>query len=41
MFPKLKNHKLDTVAAHLRIDMGSHHRAKDDARTAAGILFAG
>ncbi|MGI6485177.1 MAG: PolC-type DNA polymerase III [Tepidanaerobacteraceae bacterium] len=34
----LKNHKLDTVAKHLKIKMGSHHRAVDDANTAALIL---
>ncbi|GLI19204.1 DNA polymerase III PolC-type [Tepidanaerobacter syntrophicus] len=35
---KLKNHRLDTIAKDLNIGMGSHHRAVDDANTAALIL---
>ena len=34
----LKNHRLDTIAKHLNIGMGSHHRAVDDANTTAEIL---
>ncbi len=39
LYPELKNHKLDTVAAHLRLGSFNHHRADDDAATAAGILL--
>lgn len=35
----LENHKLDTIANYLHIDMGSHHRADDDANTCAMILL--
>ena len=35
----LPNHKLDTISAYFDIDMGSHHRADDDARTCAQILL--
>lgn len=35
----LENHKLDTISDHFQIDMGSHHRADDDARTCAQILL--
>ena len=35
----LENHKLDTISAYFDIDMGSHHRADDDARTCAQILM--
>ena len=35
----LENHKLDTISAYFEIDMGSHHRADDDARTCAQILL--
>ncbi len=38
IFSKLKNHRLDTLAKELNIKMGSHHRAIDDAKTAALIL---
>ncbi len=36
---ELENHKLDTISAYLHIDMGSHHRADDDANTCAMILL--
>jgi DNA polymerase-3 subunit alpha (Gram-positive type) len=39
LFKGLKHYKLDTLAHHLHIDMDNHHRAVDDARTAAEILF--
>jgi len=39
MFSDLKRHKLNIVAKHLNIDMGSHHRAVDDSRTAAQIFI--
>ncbi len=39
LFPELKRHRLDTIAKHLNIFMGSHHRAVDDAETTANILF--
>lgn len=35
----LENHKLDTISEYFAIDMGSHHRADDDARTCAQILL--
>ncbi len=35
----LENHKLDTISDYFNIDMGSHHRADDDARTCAQILL--
>ena len=38
IFSELKNHRLDTLAKKLNIKMGSHHRAVDDANTAALIL---
>lgn len=34
----LPNHKLDTICKHFDIDMGSHHRADDDAASCAQIL---
>ena len=34
----LKKFKLDTIAKHLNINMGSHHRATDDANT-CGMIF--
>ena len=37
LYPTLKNHKLDTVAAHLRLEPFNHHRACDDARVLAQI----
>ncbi|MBQ6235645.1 MAG: PHP domain-containing protein, partial [Clostridia bacterium] len=36
---ELENHKLDTISAYFNIDMGSHHRADDDANTCAQILL--
>lgn len=37
-FPRLKNHKLNTVAAHLRIPL-EHHRAVNDAICTAKIML--
>lgn len=41
IWPDLKNHKLDTIAGELQINLGQHHRASDDANTAAQILNKG
>ncbi|MBC8547002.1 PolC-type DNA polymerase III [Clostridiaceae bacterium NSJ-31] len=38
LFPSLKNHKLDTVAGHLKLAPFQHHRACDDARVLADIF---
>ncbi len=38
LYPKLKNHKLDTVAKHLQLAAFNHHRACDDARVLAQIF---
>jgi len=38
IYSDLKNHRLDTLAKKLNIAMGNHHRAIDDANTAALIL---
>jgi DNA polymerase-3 subunit alpha (Gram-positive type) len=38
LWPGLKNYRLETLAKHLRIDMGQHHRASDDAHTTAVML---
>ncbi len=38
LLPNLKKYRLDSVAASLNISMENHHRATDDARTAAWIL---
>ncbi|MGI6174902.1 MAG: PolC-type DNA polymerase III [Christensenellales bacterium] len=40
LFSELKSHKLNILAKHLGIDMGSHHRAVDDARTTGQIWVA-
>ncbi len=39
LYPALKRHRLDSIAKHLNIFMGSHHRAVDDAETTANILL--
>ncbi len=39
LFPQLPNHKLDTVAAALNIDLHHHHNALDDAQACADILI--
>ncbi len=39
LLPELRRYKLDTIAKHLKINMGSHHRAVDDAKTAAAIML--
>ncbi|MGI6168562.1 MAG: PolC-type DNA polymerase III [Christensenellales bacterium] len=38
LFPEQRSHKLSVMAGKLGIDMGSHHRAADDARTTAQIF---
>lgn len=38
VFPGLKNHKLNTVAKHLKVELLNHHRAVDDAKATADIL---
>jgi len=39
VFPYLANHKLDTVARHLEVELLKHHRAADDARATAHIFL--
>jgi len=39
LFPKLINHKLNTVANHLNIELLNHHRAMGDARATAQIFL--
>lgn len=38
VFPNLKNHKLDTVANHLDVNLDNHHRAVDDAIATSEIF---
>ncbi len=39
IFPSLKNHKLDSLAKHLDVNLENHHRALDDAQATKDILF--
>lgn len=39
VFPKLSNHKLDTLCKELKVDPGFHHRAVDDAEATATIFL--
>lgn len=39
IYPKLKNHKLNTVAKHLGVSLENHHRAIDDSKATAQILL--
>lgn len=39
LWPNLRNHKLDTIASHLEITLGQHHRASDDAACCAKIFL--
>jgi len=38
-FPRLINHKLNTVATHLKVEHTDHHRAMGDARATAQIFL--
>ncbi len=40
-YPDLKHHGLESVAGHLGIDPGRHHRARDDAQTLAEVFTCG
>ena len=39
LFPRLVNHKLDTVTSYLGIELLAHHRAADDAKATAHIFL--
>ena len=39
LYPGLKSHKLNLVAAYLGIPLDNHHRARDDAKACAAILL--
>lgn len=39
LLPQLDNHKLNTVAAALHVDLHHHHNALDDAQACANILI--
>ena len=39
LFPRLENHKLNTVANHLNIKHSNHHRAMGDAKATAQIFL--
>lgn len=39
MFTKPPNHKLDTITAHLNINIDDRHRALDDAYASAQIYL--
>ncbi len=40
VFPDLKNHKLDTLAKYLDVNLDNHHRAVDDAKATKDILLS-
>jgi len=40
MYPDLKNHRLNTLAAKFKVSLENHHRAIDDAEALGGILHA-
>ena len=39
LFPRLVNHKLDTVTRYLGVELLEHHRAADDAKATAHIFL--
>ena len=39
LFPELANHKLNTVAHHLNVELIGHHRAMGDAKATAHIFL--